>query len=249
MKTKQNKCHAVQGFLTAMALVAASGLAHSQVITTFGETVPTTDIITSYEPVPQDALTWLRTADTNRIVSQSFITPGDSDYSVTKITHKLNQTIGENFAAPSAFTIDFYNVVNPALSIAESGNATFMSTQSGTMQTTTSIALGGTYFTFTLDAPLTIDAGESYAYVLAFAEPQDYNLLRMSISAGAPDTAGSRAFLLTNGGSWVPSGETYVYYIQGDAIPEPGTIGLLGAAGLGIFLGRRKSRRGLNLLK
>lgn len=243
MKNKIPSRRLAKGLLTALALLLLPGVTQAAVTTTFGESVPATNIITSYEPVPQDALTWLRVDGTNRIVSQSFITPGDSDYSVTGITHKLNATLDASFLAPSPFTIDFYSVVNPALSISSPGNATFVETQSGSMQPTTGVALGGTYFTFNLDTPLTIEAGVSYAYVLAFTETEDYNILRMSISNGAPNTAGSRAFFLTNGGGWDPSGETYVYYIQGTAVPEPGIVGLLATALLGGLIFRHRARR------
>lgn len=211
----------------------------AQVTTTFGETVPTANIITSYEPITQDAFTWLRIPDTNRVVSQSFIIPEESDYSLSSISMKLNQTLSASFPAPSGFTIDFYELSSPGQNPT---TGTFLATQTGTMQPTTAQATANSYFTFSLDAPLTLSAGTSYAYVLAFTSVEEYNLLRLAISSSAPDPAGTRAWSITDGGSWTNSGETYVYYLQGTSVPEPGMLALLAIGVAGTFWRIRRSR-------
>ncbi len=229
MKTKKLQINVV---LILVGLVAMTTVTRAAVAVSFGETVPTSNIITSYEPGPQDALTWLRTPDVSRLVAQSFITPGGSDYLMSAITMKLNQSLADSFPAPSGFTIDFYQLTSPGQSPA---TGTFISTQVGTMQPTTAEATANSYFTFELDAPVSLTAGTSYGYVLAFTSAETYNLLRLAVSNGAPDPNGTRAWILTDGGSWVNASETYVNYIQGVAVPEPGTVALMGVGALALL--------------
>ena len=110
------------------------------------------------------------------------------------------------------------------------------------MAPTTSNATAGSYFTFTLDTSLALTAGVSYAYVLAFDTADAAQLLRLAVSDGAADSNGTRAWQNTNGVGWVNTSETYVYYIQGTAVPEPGTAGLMGMAVVGLFVLKRKIR-------
>ncbi len=237
MKSQTHKFKAV---LTLAALAALTVVGRTAVVVDFGETVPTSDIITSYDPGTQSTLGWLRTSDTNRIVAQTFITPGTPDYLVSSISMKLHFTVGQSFPAPSGFAIDFYQLTSPGQN-PESG--TYLSTQLGTMQPTTSTATAGSYLSFGLDTPVALQAGVSYGYVLSFMEVQEYNLLHLAISDAAADPDGTRAWFRQNGGPWgLADGQTYVYYIEGSAIPEPGTIALLGVGAGLVLIMRRKSQ-------
>ena len=152
---------------------------------------------------------------------------------------KLHFTLAENFTAPSAFTIDFYQLSSPGQN-PESG--LFLSTQTGSMQPNQSTATAGSYFSFELDTPVTLQAGVSYGYVLAFSSAETYNLLHPAISDGLTDPSGNRTWFRQNAGAWLGAdGQTYVYYIQGSAIPEPGTVALIGLAAGGLLLMRRHS--------
>lgn len=235
----KSQTHKLKAVLTLAALAALTVVGRAAVVVDFGETVPTSDIITSYDPGTQGALGWLRTSETNRIVAQTFITPGNSDYLLSSISMKLHFTVGESFPTPSGFAIDFYQLTSAGQN-PESG--TYLSTQVGTMQPTTSTATAGSYLSFVLETPVTLQAGVSYGYVLSFTEVQEYNLLHLAISDAAADPNGTRAWLRQNGGAWgLADGQTYVYYIEGSAIPEPGTMALLAAGVGGVLIMRRKS--------
>lgn len=223
-----------------LAVVAASTAAsRATVVVNFGESAPSANIITSYVPASQDAYAWVGIDGVDRVLAESFVTPINSDYSMTSITMKLNQTIPQSFSSPSAFSIDFYQLSNPGQN---PGSATFLSTQSGSIQTTTSIAVAGSFFTFNLDAPIALTAGTSYLYVLSFDSVADYNILPLAISSSQPAPNDSIAWVNQNNSGWSNTGETYVYYIQGTAVPEPGTISLVGAAAVAAFLIYRKRR-------
>ena len=43
----------------------------------------------------------------------------------------------------------------------------------------------------------------------------------LAASASEADPAGTRVWQITNGAGWVDTSETYVNYIQGQAVPEP----------------------------
>jgi hypothetical protein len=249
MKTKNThkagKNHVVRGFLTAMALVVTSPWTQAAVITTFGETVPITNIITSYEPGAQDQNAWFNDGPTEngiRLVSQSFITPGSSDYSMERISMKFNLTLAMSFPSALPFSIDFYQLATPGLSPT---TGTYLSSRGGSMMPTTAQATAGSYFTFTMDTPLALTAGTSYGYVLAFDTANVSQLFRLAISASDADPAGTKAWQITNGGAWVNTGETYVNYIQGTAIPEPTTLGLLVIGASGALLLRRRVEKSL----
>lgn len=225
----------VVGLLTIAVSNASAAVAVS-----FGETVPTTDIITFYEPGAQDQNAWFNDGPSengNRLVTQSFITPGDSDYSLEKISMKMNVTLANSFPEGRPFSIDFYQLATPGQNPAD---GTYLSSRGGYMQPTSGTATAGSYFTFTMDIPLALTAGTSYGYVLAFDSAATYQLMRLAVSSGAADPAGTRAWQNTNGAGWLNTGETYVNYIQGPAVPEPAMGGLLLAGGA--LMGRRFRR-------
>jgi hypothetical protein len=225
---------------SAVALTAAD--TRAAVAVTFGESAPTSNIITSYEPGSQDQNAWFNDGPTengNRLITQSFITPADSDYSLEAITMKLNLTLANSFPEERPFSIDFYRLSSPGQNPASDG--TYLSSRGGYMQPTSDTATAGSYFTFDLDTPLELTAGTSYAFVLAFDSPASYQLLRLAISSGAQDPAGTTAWQNSNGGGWVDTHETYVNYIQGTAVPEPAMGGLI-VAGAGLLM-RRRARR------
>jgi len=243
MKSKTPKLKVA---LTLAILAGFTVSSKAAVTVTFGETVPTSNIITSYEAAAQGALGWLSLGEPEnpeviRFVAETFTTPIDSDYVMNAVTMKLHFTIGQSFPAPSGFAIDFYRLTSPGQS-PETG--TFMSTQYGSMQPTTSIATAGSYLTLSLDTSVALEAGVSYGYVLSFSGPTPYNLLHLAISdnlPGALDPSGNRAWLRQDGGAWsLAENQTYVYYIEGSAVPEPGTVALFGLAGVVVLAARRK---------
>lgn len=235
--SNNRRARAATGLVACMTLLATTFLSPAAVVVTFGETVPVSNIIDFYEPTSTDQLAWLRDDDTNRVVGQSFGTPLGGPFLISGITMKLQVTIAQDFASPSGFSIDVYELSapgeNPASGILVAG-------YTGTMQTTTSVAVAGSYFTFNLPAPLQVESDSYYGFVLGFEAPEDYNILRMTVSDGDADPGGLRAWLNTNGGGWNSSGETYAFYIQGTVIPEPGALGLLAVGGLLFGLRRRR---------
>lgn len=245
MKTKQQatvSIHTIRVILMVIGLILTTGWSYSAVIVTFGETVPVTNIITSYEPGLQTANAWFNDGvsnNGNRVITESFITPGGSNYSASAISMKFNMTLATNFPGSLPFSIDFYQLTTPGQSPV---TGTYLSSRGGYMAPTTSNATAGSYFTFTLDTSLALTAGVSYAYVLAFDTADAAQLLRLAVSDGAADSNGTRAWQNTNGVGWVNTSETYVYYIQGTAVPEPGTAGLMGMAVVGLFVLKRKIR-------
>jgi hypothetical protein len=216
--------------------------ASAAVVTTFGESVPVSNIITSFQPAGSvDGLAWFNDGGGNngiRHIAQTFITPAGPNQNMDKITMQLNATLPSSFPNAAPISIDFYELTGPGQNPA---SGTYLSTQTGTIQPTSGTATAGSYFTFALDTPVTLTAGTSYGYVLAFTGASDpTNLLRPRTSSGGPDANGTRAFINTNGGGWLNSGETYTYYIQGTAVPEPAMGGVV-LAGLGLLA--RRARR------
>lgn len=239
-KTKKMKSKTVQiKVVLSLAMLVAFTGASRAVVVNFGETVPTSNIITFYESGSQDAFGWLRTEDTNRIVAQTFTTPGGSNYLMNSITMKIGMTLVENFAAPSPFTIDFYRLSSAGQN-PETG--VYLSSQSGTMQPNQSVATAGSYFSFELNTPITLEADVSYGYVLSFNSVESYNILHPAISNGQPDPSGNLTWFRQNAGAWNQAdGQAYVYYIQGTAVPEPGTVALLCFAAGFVFFARRRA--------
>lgn len=231
--------------LLAALLAAGTGAiitanASAAVVVTFGETVPTTNIITSYEPASQDQNAWFNDGPTEngwRLVTQSFTTPAGSDYSMEKISMKLKSTLANSFSTARPFSIDFYQLSSPGQNPV---GGSYLSSRGGYMQPTSATATADSYFTFAMDTPLPLTAGTSYGYVLAFDAPSVEQLMRLAVSSGAADPAGTRAWQNTNGTGWLNTGETYINYIQGTAVPEP-TLAGLALAGL-VLMGRRRGR-------
>lgn len=225
--------------LGAVGVIALSAIsAQAAVIATFGETTaPSSNIITSYVPPGAvDSVGWVNDGPTpnysgHRKVSESFVVPSGPNYTLDKITMKLLQPIGADFTSPSTFTIDFYQVANVGDNPV---SGTFVQTQSGTMQPTVAQTTAGSFFTFDLDNTITLQAGQAYAYVLDFPTTATYQFIKPVIgqSGGAAD--GSTVwrdidFLNPSDGTvpWHAIGDTYQYYIQGTAVPEPAMGGLL----------------------
>jgi len=233
MKSKITNLKVALTFVAATMLTLTS---HAAVIVNFGETVPTSDIITSYDPVGvEGGIGWANTYDPPnptviRNIGQSFITSA-SVFSMSAITMKLaNSPI---FPDPVDFTISFFKLTGPGQLPTD---GTFLSSQSGTVQTTG--AAIGSYFTFTLDSAVTLEASSTYAYVLALTTTTPTGVIVLAISEGFPDPNGTRVSR-TNLNEVLT--ETSVYYIQGSAIPEPGSIALLGLGAGFALLMRRKS--------
>ena len=207
--------------------LGAAVTANAAVIVTFGETVPTSNIITSYEPASQDQNAWFNDGPTEngyRPVTNSFITPASSDFSMDKITMKLKSTLANSFSSPRPFSIDFYQLSSPGQNPVD---GTYVSSRGGYMQPNSATATADTYFTMALDTPLPLTAGASYGYVLAFDAASVEQMMRLAVSTGAPDPAGTRAWQNSNGAGWINTSETYVNYIQGAEVPEPAMGGLL----------------------
>lgn len=235
---RTNSLLAMLGAVALSTFTAAD--ASAAVVTTFGESVPVSNIITSFEPNNQDQNAWfndgLPNNNGNRLVTESFTVPAGPNYTLDKISMKLNLTLAANFTSPSGISIDLYEIASP-LNNPVSG--TLVGSQVGTMQPSTATATAGTYFTFDMDNTLTLEGGKSYGYVLGMDNPsEDYKMIRLAV--GDADPSGSRAWQNTNGGGWVNTGATYAYYIQGTPVPEPALGGLV-LAGLGLLA--RRARR------
>ena len=218
------------------AFVAATQNGKAAVVVNFGETVPTANIFASYAGTEDGNLGWLRTPDLNRVVSESVAIPLGSDFNLQKITMKLDAT-APDFTSPSGFTIDFYQLTSASQN-PETG--VFLGTQIGTMQPTSATAPAGSYFSFVLDTPVLMQASGFYGFVLAYDSAQTYNLLRSTVDVADP--AGTRAWMRNDGGAWQNTGATYTYYLEGTAVPEPATIGLLIAALGGLVVYRRSGK-------
>jgi hypothetical protein len=221
-------------------LAMGASAASAAIVTTFGESVPVSNIITSVEPANQDQNAWfndgLPANNGNRLVTESFTVPAGPNYTLDKITMKLNLTLAADFTSPSGMSLDLYEIASP-LNNPVSG--TLIAGQVGTLQPTTATATAGSYFTFDLDNTVTLEGGKSYGYVLGMDNPSaSYKMIRLAV--GDADAGGSRAWQNTNGGGWVNTGATYTYYIQGTPVPEPAMGGLLL---LGLTVLARRTRR------
>lgn len=224
---------AVVGSIMAMGASASS----AAIVTTFGESMPVSNIITSVEPANQDQNAWFNDGlpdnNGNRLVTESFTVPAGPDYTLDKITMKLNLTLAGSFTSPSGMSLDLYEIASP-LNNPVSG--TLVQGFIGTLQPNTATATAGTYFTFDVDNTVTLEGGKSYGYVLGMDNPSAaYKMIRLAV--GDADAGGSRAWQNTNGGGWVSTGATYAYYIQGTQVPEPAMGGLL-LVGLGMLTRR-----------
>ena len=229
-----------RGLLALAAFATFS--AHAAVTVDFGESMPTTDIITSYDAFSDNGQQWRWLSGAKREVSQSFIVPSGTDFAMDSITMRFDATysVFENYPDPSGFVIAFYELTGPSQNPVDGVS---LGTQSGFMQPTLAEATPGSYFSFQLGTPLLLESGKSYAYTLSFAEETSYNRFQLA-EATVADPNGTQVWWNQDDGGWVPTGTTYLYTIQGTAVPEPGTVVLLALAGLSLYA-RRKMLKSL----
>jgi len=216
------------------------GNASAAVVTaSYPETAPTSDIVSSYVvPSTGDYGVYNFSASSYREVSSSFITPSSSDYLVNAFTLQIGSVLTTSFTAPANFSIEVWSLAAPGNGPL-SGGSSLVNTYTGVMQPTSSQTQVGDYLTFSFDTPFLATAGKAYSFIMSLDSSAAGNILRWSI--GAADPAGTRALSSTNGAAWANTGLTYIYYVEGTAVPEPMSMALLGLAAVAILI-MRKSR-------
>lgn len=215
------------------------GNASASVVTvSYPETAPISDIVSSYTgPANNEYGVYNGLSGTSnyRDISTSFAAPAGSDYFITSLTMQIYSATTTNFTTPVNFSIDVWSIptVN---SWPTSVGASLQASFTGTMQPNSSQTQAGDYITFNFATPVLVTAGQSYSFVMGLDDASSGNILRWGVG---PQVSTSRAAGSSNGGAWINASATYIYYVQGTAVPEPTSIALLGLAALAILAGRK----------
>ena len=229
----------VLGTLISGLALWGGNVSAAVVTVNYPETAPTSGIVSSYVvPSTGSFGVYNYGAGNYRDVSTSFITPSNSDYLVNAFTLQIASVTTTDFTAPANFSIEVWSLAAPGNGPLSAGSS-LVTTYTGVMQPTASQTQVGDYFTFSFDTPFVATAGKSYSFIMGIDSSAAGNILRWSI--GAADPAGTRALSSTNGAAWANTGQTYIYYVEGTAVPEPMSMALLGLAAVAILV-MRKSR-------
>lgn len=217
------------------------GNASAAVVTaSYPETAPTSNIVSSYAgPANGEYGVYNGLGGTSnyRDISTSFAAPASSDYLITSLTMQIYSPTGTNFTSPVNFSIDVWSLptVN---SWPTSVGASLQASFTGTMQPSSSQTQAGDYITFNFATPVLVSAGQSYSFVMGLDDASSGNILRWGVG---PLVSTSRAAASSNGGAWANASATYIYYVQGTAVPEPSAMVLLGLAGVVVLLVRKRT--------
>ena len=225
------------------ALVAQRATNAGVVVTT-SSSPPTDNLLTSYS-VGYDNFAWSVgwTADTTAghiDCAQSFLVSGPSDWSVDKITVKVRES--GNSGATQGYTLQLWTVTDQT---ACSGNEVV--TSQSDLFPSSGLAAG--YWTFDL-VDTTLSKGQYYAFALGFNSGPDagryFNLVH-AYSAYDLFTDGRMFFRVGTPPTWSSpphiSDRDFEFYVQGNPVPEPATLSLVGAGAASLLLMAWRRRR------
>ncbi|MDP0495121.1 MAG: hypothetical protein Q7Q73_02835 [Verrucomicrobiota bacterium JB024] len=216
-----------------LLLASAASLAASVVVTTSLD--QPTDYFAS-NSTGGAGLQWRNdTINGRRDLGQSFYT--DTALSLSAVTYRIvgDSSVGSG-ALNAAFTLSIYEVAS-ASAVPTAGTA--ISAQSGTMAGLTGTSADfNKYVTFTMDAPVSLEAEKYYAAILSFDDQVANQNIVWSVSTTTAVYPDGRLVLTTDGTTFT-TGNDMVFYVT--AIPEPSqTAAMIGLLVVGYVVYRRK---------
>lgn len=250
--------------LMAAMSVSLIGTAASAATLSINEaSAPTTDVILQNTVSGSLTRSFYNSATAGTTTrGQTFLAPDTGDantgYSVTGITLKKSATQGFDAGDNLHFWVFAYSPSNDGNVTTnwEAGDGwdpdtTDLDPLNGTGSTlldSATISLSGlslttdTYFTFDFSAsPLTLAENTAYGFLLGYTDEDDAQYFEYRVDNNGAGQYGGGIQIRTgdNGNTTFAAAQDLTFYITGTAVPEPGSLALLGLGGLLIARRRR----------
>ena len=234
--------------------ILAVGSAPGATIANLGTTAPTADVIDSLDSTGADvnsgvSIRWRSTSD-DTDAGSTFTTPGGSDYLLSALTIRLGDSGVDAGDVGDEYIIDFFSY---------DGSQTAGGFTSIWRDTYTMIAgVDNDYLqidvTNLTTAQRMLTAGQEYGFLIGsnvedtggriqLAQvntlSDDHEQFRRDLEFDGVNGVGTRPNL-SDGPNDVRTGNDTIFYAQATAIPEPSALALIGIAGLGLMLRRRR---------
>jgi len=210
-----------------------------------GTTAPGTNLILSNPQVtsPGNAAWKKQTAAPalDRKEVQSFLAPGNSSSSFSLSSIVFLDPAVNSLLAGNGFTISLISLSTTALGTPTAAEyASPLYSESGTTPALSTAA--GDYLSFSLDTPWTLTGGQYYGIVLSWGSGVTFAQLNLQMTKAVSGVSGTMFTSADNGATFTDNYNSAVFYLVGQAVPEPGAVKMimLGGVLLGIVGGRRR---------
>ena len=227
METKNIQSAIIAGVM----LAAGAGLfsAEASVIVSYDAAIPTTNVLTSFDPTTSNGYQWRDNENTERDLGQSFL--ASTDVTMDSFSFRSGGNL-QTGAKNSPFTVTIYK------SATDGSLGTAVSTQFGNFLANDDAgSISGAWLTFNIDN-IALSAGNYYTFILSFDnhDVQDQDQTFQLSDEGYSD---GRLWQSNEGAAFASSSvNDFAFAVQ--IVPEPVTIGMLGVGSLVLLIARRK---------
>lgn len=173
---------------------------------------------------------------------QPFLAPGNSSSSFSLTSIVFLDPLVQSVTAGNAFSISLISLSATALGTPTTTEyATPLYTESGTTPALSTAA--GDYLSFSLNTPWTLTGGQYYGIVLSWGSSVTFAQLNLQMTKAVAGVSGTMFTSADDGATFTDNYNSAVFYLVGQAVPEPSTVTMimLGGGLLGI-IGRRHKR-------